>query len=470
MLAILQEHFDKLGYSEQTAIQTAVWEPMTQGDSILGLAPTGSGKTVAFTLPLLSKIVPDDGTQVLVLAPSQELAMQTTNVMREWASLLGLKVASITGGANVKRQMEKLRENPEIVVGTPGRVLNLVNERKLKLHRLVAMIIDEADELLVDETLGEIQQIVGQSDSETQFGFFSATTTPVLDDLENTFGLPVETIDVRDIDNSQGIVRHGMMTIAGPQRVQMLRRFSHIKKFKALVFFNKLQDMERANSSLRHEHVKVAVLGGKQRGTDRADALRKFRKGEIQFLLTTDVAARGLDIADLPAVINYDLPQDGVVYTHRVGRTGRMGREGLVINFGNDHDLRNLKKVVPSSIELKPMYFANNQLVDSRPEGATPVTVAVKQAVKADVKSASVETYGDGSVKKHVDVKATTAERAKTGAKVVVVPEKVLTKKEQIAAKKKAQSKKGWNKNKGMRKKWADKAAKEAEAQAKGNK
>ncbi|QBO35589.1 DEAD/DEAH box helicase [Periweissella cryptocerci] len=457
MLAVLQEHFEKLGYTEQTAIQKAVWEPMTQGESVLGLAPTGSGKTVAFTLPLLSKIVPDDGTQVLVIAPSQELAMQTTNVMREWASLVGVKVASITGGANVKRQMEKLRENPEIIVGTPGRILNMVNDRKLKLHRLLAVVIDEADELLVDETLVEIKEIVSQADNEAQFGFFSATTTPVLEDLESTFGLPVETIDVRAIDHSQGEVRHGMMTIAGPQRVQMLRRFSHIKKFKALVFFNKLQDMERAASSLRHEHVKVAPLGGKQRGTDRADALRKFRKGEIQFLLTTDVAARGLDIADLPAVINYDLPQDGVVYTHRVGRTGRMGRKGLVVNFGNAHDLRNLKKAVPATIELKPMYFANNQLVDVRPEGTTPVAVAVKQATKTDVKAA---TPAKGSVK------AGTAKAAKTGAKVTVVPEKVLSKKEQIAAKKKAASKKGASKNKGMRKKWADKAA-QAEKAAK---
>lgn len=445
MLQILQDHFNAKGFTQQIPIQQAVWEPLVQGESIIGLSPTGSGKTIAFTLPLLANLVPKDGTQLLILSPSQELAMQTTQVVREWAALLELTVTSITGGANVKRQMEKLKTNPEIVVGTPGRVLNLLADRKLKLHNLQTMIIDEADELLTDETLRDIQDIERYTSSDVQFGFFSATDKPVFDKLADLFGTEVKTIDVRDIDNTQGVVRHGLMMVNNSQKIAMLKRFSHIKGFKALVFFNQLPNLKYAASNLKHEHVNIAVLGGTQRGTDRADALRLFRQGKVQYLLTTDVMARGLDIADLPAVINYDLPNSALTYTHRVGRTGRMGKEGTVVNFGNDHDLRKLKQLVGKAFDLQAMYFANNKLVDQKPmmTGSQQSGAQTSTRITVDNKPSSVKTTASSTNK---------ASHTKELSPVVAEPAK-LSKKEQIAAKKKARSRKGSQKNKGMRRK-----------------
>lgn len=451
MLQILQEHFSTKGFSTQTPIQEAVWQPLVQGESIVGLAPTGSGKTIAFTLPLLGNVVPKDGTQILILSPSQELAMQTTQVVREWASLLDLSVASITGGANVKRQMEKLKTNPEIVVGTPGRVLNLVEERKLKLRNLQVMVIDEADELLTDETLRDIQDIERQANIDIQFAFFSATATPIFNDLNNLFGIEVNTIDVRDIDNTQGHVRHGLMAINDRQKVKMLKHFSHIKDFKALVFFNQLPSLKYAANNLKHEHVKLAVLGGSQRGTQRADALRLFRQGKIQFLLTTDVAARGLDIADLPAVINYELPNNILTYTHRVGRTGRMGREGIVVNFGNDHDLRKLKQIAKEKFALQPMYFTNNQLVDTKINEVQAKQGKTESVTKVSVSDTKKSTVQNSKPAKYVIDENGIKRRQNKDNR----PNELQTpsKQEQIEAKKKAKSRKRTQKNKGMRRK-----------------
>ncbi|MFZ2588983.1 DEAD/DEAH box helicase family protein, partial [Paucilactobacillus nenjiangensis] len=152
MIEAFKKHFEQLGFNEQTAIQTAVFNALSEDTSVLGIAPTGSGKTIAFTLPVLPKLMPKQGVQMLVLSPSQELAMQTTSVIRDWAKILDLKVLAVTGGANVSRQTDKLKQHPEIVVGTPGRVLHLIDEGKLKLGKLETMIIDEADDMLQDET------------------------------------------------------------------------------------------------------------------------------------------------------------------------------------------------------------------------------------------------------------------------------------------------------------------------------
>ncbi len=206
MLDVFKTKFAAQGFTTLSPIQTAVAEPMAAGTSVLGLAPTGSGKTLAFTWPMLEMVRPGEGTQALILAPSQELAMQTTNVVRDWAQLVDVKVLAITGGANVKRQMEKLKKRPEIIVGTPGRVTNLIADGKLKLGHLKLMIIDEADELLTDETLDQIREILDATFAETlQLGFFSATETKILDELPRWFGQEVEKIDVRDIDQTQGL-------------------------------------------------------------------------------------------------------------------------------------------------------------------------------------------------------------------------------------------------------------------------
>lgn len=219
MIEQFKEQFEKRGYTELTPIQEGVFEPMSQHKSVLGLAPTGSGKTVAFIMPLLGQLVPGDGSQILILAPSQELAMQTTGVIRDWSKSYDVKVLALTGGANVKRQMEQLKKRPEIIVGTPGRVLNLIEERKLKLHLMQSIIIDEADDLLTGDTLETVRSIVSQAPADVQLGFFSATETPILHELNKWFGQDVEIVDVRQTDKTQGTVAHDLYQVSPKKKL-----------------------------------------------------------------------------------------------------------------------------------------------------------------------------------------------------------------------------------------------------------
>lgn len=406
MISAFETHFHELGYSQPTAIQEAVYQPLKTGHSVLGLAPTGSGKTLAFLLPLLERVVPRAGVQLLVLSPSQELAMQTSRVARSWTQLIGLHVQSLTGGANLRRQVKRLRTHPEVIIGTPGRVLHMIDNGHLKLSHLRAMVIDEADDLLADDTMAVVEDIERAAPMSAQLAFFAATTSPVLKQLPFMFGRDVATFDVRDTDHSRGPVTHAMMEArTNSQKTALLKKLRMTRDFRALVFFNSTRTLNYAASRLKHEHVTAATLGGRERSTKREAAMRKFRKRQIRLLLTTDVAARGLDIAKLPAVVNFDLPSQTDVYVHRAGRVGRQGERGLVINFGDDHDFRDLKKVVASlKVELVPLYIDGRLLTKTKPteEQTSPRKVrrARPGAVDADV-TTHVEHLFGGKTNNH---------------------------------------------------------------------
>ena len=340
-----EERLTSVGFTTLTPIQSAVAELLANGQSIDALAPTGTGKTLAFTWPLLPKLVPEDGEQLLILAPSQELAMQTTRVVRDWANVLSLKVLSLTGGANIKHQLDRLKKHPEILIGTPGRVSELINNGKLKLKRLRTLILDEADELLRDDTANQIDIIWDAiDDDDVQVALFGATEVDP-STASGLFNREFLRIDQRQVAIPTAI-KHEFWLTARDQRQKRLRQLAAEKRFQAIVFFNTTKQLKITASFLAHEHVAMATLARGDSSTTRAKSLTNFRQGRAKFLLTTDVAARGLDIPDLPAVINFDLPRDGETYTHRAGRTGRMGKVGTVISFGNDHDFRDLKKMV----------------------------------------------------------------------------------------------------------------------------
>lgn len=384
---LFQQHFQEKGFKQLTLIQERVAEPLRAGEAVLGLSPTGSGKTLAFALPLMEKVIPGNGPQLLVLAPSQELAIQTTDVFREWASLINLKTTSITGGANVQRQIERLKKKkPEIIVGTPGRVLTLINERRLKVKDIQSLVIDEADEILTGEALEDVRQIEDQLPSDVQLSFFSATNDLAIDDLQTWFGVTPQVIDVRAEDQTRGAVQHGWITASPKNKPQILRQLSRVKKFQGLVFFNHVATMEKITALLKHEGVKVGKIAGHQVQIDRAAAMRRFKKKELSLLMVTDVAARGLDIENLPAVINYDIPWDATTYTHRVGRTGRMGQAGFVISLGDDHDIRNLKKILRELDQpAEKLAIANRQIMTATKARQVAEQAAEEEAAEAPV-------------------------------------------------------------------------------------
>lgn len=388
MIEQFQTHFEERNFKQLTAIQEAVQKPLEEDKTVFGIAPTGSGKTLAFTWPLLPKVMKGQGTQILVLEPSQELALQTTRVMREWAALLGLKVHSATGGANLRRQTERLKkERPEVVVGTPGRILHLLDTRDLKLNNLATLVIDEADDLLRDDTQAVVEDIERATPLDTQLAFFSATQSTTLEQLDVLFGRDLVKIDVRAQDHSRGPVKHGLVVARTmSDKAVMLERLSQTKNFRALVFFTSIKTLHYTASRLRHDGISSATLGGRQRQTERETVMRQFRKHQVKLLLTTDVAARGLDIPKLPAVVNFELPNTADGYVHRTGRTGRQGEPGLVVNLGDDHDFRDLKKLLAdTNYQLEPMTIDKRQLVsgeDAKNAGKSVEKATVKAAQK----------------------------------------------------------------------------------------
>lgn len=388
MIEQFQTHFEERNFKQLTAIQEAVQKPLEEDKTVFGIAPTGSGKTLAFTWPLLPKVMKGQGTQILVLEPSQELALQTTRVMREWAALLGLKVHSATGGANLRRQTERLKkERPEVVVGTPGRILHLLDTRDLKLNNLATLVIDEADDLLRDDTQAVVEDIERATPLDTQLAFFSATQSTTLEQLDVLFGRDLVKIDVRAQDHSRGPVKHGLVVARTmSDKAVMLERLSQTKNFRALVFFTSIKTLHYTASRLRHDGISSATLGGRQRQTERETVMRQFRKHQVKLLLTTDVAARGLDIPKLPVVVNFELPNTADGYVHRTGRTGRQGEPGLVVNLGDDHDFRDLKKLLADTdYQLEPMTIDKRQLVsgeDAKNAGKSVEKATVKAVQK----------------------------------------------------------------------------------------
>lgn len=342
-----KQYFEKQGFTELTPIQRATQAPLQAGENVLGIAPTGSGKTLAYAWPLLEKVMPEDGTQLIIMAPSQELAAQITEVVREWGKLLGLNTISLIGGANIKRQIERLKKHPEVVVGTPGRMLQLIEQRKLRLHKLIAAVIDEADEMLQEkESMDMIRNILSHAPSEIQLIFFSATKASVFNEFHQWFGIEPQVIDVSNQDITGGQVTHYLIETPTRKRVDMLRRIANLPEMHALVFFKQMATLEEVYQKMQHHHIPVAMLSSNGRQTDRQQALAALKKGKLIFILTTDIAARGIDIPGLPAVVNYDIPKDQTTYIHRAGRTGRMGAPGAVLNLGNEHELRNFKQLM----------------------------------------------------------------------------------------------------------------------------
>ena len=412
----LLEKFNAV-FEQPTPIQNAVWQRLIDGDSIFGLAPTGTGKTLAFVLPMLSQVDANlKRTQVLILAPSQELAMQTTQVAREWGALVGVSVASLIGGANGRRQAEKLKKDkPQIVVGTLGRVLTMLEGGVLKLDNIKAVIFDEADAMLTEERHDSLEALADQLPTNLQLGLFSATSGADLQYVNTVFNQKVHPISVGT--DAPANIKHEFQYVDQRAKEKILIQLARHNQ-QALVFFNTISALVSMQATLRHAHVSVMSIGSNdKRQVQRADALRLFKKGEVALLLVTDVAARGLDIDNLPLVVNAQLPERLKTYVHRTGRTGRMGKNGRVLNLGNDHDIRNLKRELGDKFTLVK--------ADNTFEPSTK-TVANKQQAniapsKVDSDSTQKPSITPSPSKKHSPVKVETKndlpERKKKRAK-----------------------------------------------------
>ncbi|WP_085521110.1 DEAD/DEAH box helicase [Tuberibacillus sp. Marseille-P3662] len=347
MKPFLQSAWASSGFQTPTTIQEKVAPLVLEGHDIIGESPTGTGKTVAYLLPLLQQVDPDKkAVQVIVLAPSRELVMQIFDVVQQWTKGSDIHGAALIGGANIKRQQEKLKKHPKIVVGTPGRIHELIKLKKLKMHEVRTMVLDEGDQLLVPEHMDTIRSISKTTLKDRQTLVFSATLPQSTEEKAKELMHEPELIRIQRDDKLPSKVDHIYFVCDDPRdKIDVLRKLVKAEPLKALTFVKDLGDISMIAAKLEYKGVPLGVLNSDSTKQDREAAIKQFRAGEYPLLLATDVAARGLDIKDLTHVIHFNLPKHADQYTHRSGRTGRAGESGTVISIVTKKEERDLKRM-----------------------------------------------------------------------------------------------------------------------------
>ena len=365
----LKKQWELSGFKEATAVQKETFSPIYEGRDVLAESPTGTGKTLAYVLPILNKIKADEQkVQTVILAPSRELVMQIFEVVQAWSKDTGITCASFIGGANPKRQLEKLKKHPQIVIGTPGRLEELIKQKKLKMHEVKTIVLDEGDQLMIPEHLPTVGAIIKSTMRDRQVVLFSATLPVALEqDAEQWMNDPVK-VRIKKEDTVQSKVDHIYFVTEARDKIILLEKLAKMADMRALVFGKDIGNLDVMASKLRFKGVDLGVIHGDSKKMEREAAIREFRKEESTILLATDVAARGLDIKGLPFVIHVDFPETLAQYVHRSGRTGRQGASGTVISIVTAREERELKKYARElniTVQKKELY--KGKIVDSRP-------------------------------------------------------------------------------------------------------
>ena len=346
----MKENFEKLGISvalntalekmsivKPTDIQSKVIGEILSGKDVVAQSATGTGKTLAYLLPLLQNINAEKReVQAVVLAPTQELAMQ---IFRQAELLiknaeLKIGVAALIGGANIARQMDKLKTKPQIIIGSSGRIIELNKKGKLNLKATTMFVLDEVDRMMDDQNLAGVKNVYKLLGTNVQTMIFSATISNKTVSRADLFLNEPITVKLTGSAQVKPDITHSYIKVDFRDKVDMVRKLAqNIGIVRGLVFVNKTDDVKITVSKLQFHKVKVAGLYSGADKMERKKALEDFAKGKIQLLVATDVAARGLDIADVDYVINIDMPEDTMVYVHRTGRTGRAGKNGSAISL-----------------------------------------------------------------------------------------------------------------------------------------
>jgi ATP-dependent RNA helicase DeaD len=420
-----------VGYESPTAIQAATIPPLMAGSDVVGLAQTGTGKTAAFAIPILSKIdITSKATQALVLAPTRELALQVAEAFSRYgAHLKQLNVLPIYGGSSYGVQLAGLRRGAQVVVGTPGRVIDHLERGTLDLSHVDYLVLDEADEMLTMGFAEEVDRILSETPEYKQVALFSATmpqairklTTKYLHDpLEVTFKAKTATAE----NISQRYIQ-----VAGPRKMDALTRVLEVEPFEAMIVFVRTkQATEEVAERLRARGFSAAAINGDIPQAHRERTITALRQGGskgIDILVATDVAARGLDVERISHVLNYDIPYDTESYVHRIGRTGRAGRKGNALLFVSPrerHLLKSIEKATRQAIseaELPTVEDVNAQRVAKFSDSITDAL----GAPGLELFRRLVEDYEREHDVPMADIAAALAVQSRDGEKFLMAPE-----------------------------------------------
>lgn len=364
----INEALEELGFEEPTEVQEYFIPKIRKGKSVIGQSQTGTGKTHTFLLPLFQNIDPDKmEVQVVITAPSRELATQINKAAEQIAKFADIKVGCYVGGTDKKRQIEKLKgQQPQIVIGTPGRILDLVKENALKVHTAFAFVVDEADMTLDLGFLGEVDAIAGRLPYLKQMLVFSATIPEKLRPfLRKYMDQPV----IGEIKPKQIIaesVENLLISTKGRNRNQIIHQLLTMgNPYLAIVFANTKERANEIHSYLRNQGMKVALLHGGIQPRERKRVMKQIQNLDYQYVVATDLAARGIDIEGVSLVINDEIPSDLDFFIHRVGRTGRNKLAGTAITLYGPDDEKKITEIENLGIQFEPKMIKNGELVDT---------------------------------------------------------------------------------------------------------
>lgn len=381
----LIEGLKKQSIEQPTTIQLQAIPWALQNRDVIGQSQTGSGKTLAYLLPIFQKIDSSKREmQAFILAPTHELAMQIDKQIKTLAqnSEMPVKSIAIIGQVNIERQIEKLREKPHIIVGSTGRILELIKRRKINAQTVKTIVIDEGDRLLDDNNISVVRDIIKTTMRDRQLMLFSATVNEKTLGIAKDLMKEPELIKVQEQQMLNPQVQHIYLVAEQRDKLEVLRKLIAAEKpERGIVFINKSDEVEITTSKLKYHHINAFGIFGTAEKEDRKKALESFRNGKIQLLIASDIAARGLDIQDVTHIFNLDMPEDPKDYLHRAGRTGRVGKSGTVISIVTLKEAELIKKYQNTfkiKIEEKQVYKG----AITEPETKKVSAVSKKRIVK----------------------------------------------------------------------------------------
>ncbi|MBE9012330.1 DEAD/DEAH box helicase [Pseudanabaenaceae cyanobacterium LEGE 13415] len=369
-------HLEEIGFTAPTAIQAQAIPHLLAGRDVVGQAQTGTGKTAAFGLPILERIdLKSPNVQALILTPTRELAMQVCQAIRTFTNDRRVKVVTIYGGQSIELQVDRLRRGAQIVVGTPGRVIDLLGRGDLRLDHLDWLVLDEADEMLNMGFIQDVEKILSQAPAERQTTFFSATMEPSIRKLVNKFLNSPVTVTIEQPKAAPSRINQVAYTVPrGWTKAKAILPILELEDPEsAIIFVRTRRAAAELTSQLQAAGHSVDEYHGDLSQSQRERLLLRFRQQQIKWVVATDIAARGIHVDDLTHVINYDLPDSVENYVHRIGRTGRAGKEGTAISLVHPLDRRKLREIenhvrlrleiksIPTRAEIEARYLEKLQ-------------------------------------------------------------------------------------------------------------
>jgi ATP-dependent RNA helicase RhlE len=322
------------GYTHPTQIQEQTIPHLLSGRDVIGIANTGTGKTAAFLIPLVHKVFSDKNERVLIVTPTRELAMQIADELRDFVIGMDLDVVLCIGGSNMERQGKKLWHNPHFVIGTPGRLKDLIERRKLNLDLFRSIVLDEVDRMVDIGFIRDVKFFISLLPKKRQSLFFSATISEKVKDILSSFVTDPITVSVKQQDTSENVDQDIVRVNGSGNKIDTLHGLLTKEEFdKVLIFGRTKWGIEKLTRDLISRGFKAASIHGNKTQGQRQRALEQFKHNDVSILLATDVASRGLDIENVSHVINFDAPESYDDYVHRIGRTGRAGKKGIALTF-----------------------------------------------------------------------------------------------------------------------------------------